>query len=156
MLVDPPIEKILPKADCAYELVVLVSKRARQLVEGAQPMIPDKAANMVSLACREISEGKVVCVKGDKSKEIVVPKTKAARDAEKAAQLAKEEAERARELERAMQYEVAEPAEAAPAEEESSDGVDGLDMIEVVDSFDELPEGTDEDDEMVDIGEDEL
>ena len=59
MLVDPSIEKMLPKADCAYELVVLVSKRARQLVEGGQPMIPDKAANMVSLACREIAQGKV-------------------------------------------------------------------------------------------------
>ena len=141
MLVDPSIEKMLPKADCAYELVVLVSKRARQLVEGGQPMIPDKAANMVSLACKEVAQDKVVCVKGDKSKEITVPKTKAARDAEKAAQLAKEEAERQRELERAMQYEAA-----AEAKEESSEDVTGLDMIEVVESFDEVPEVTEDED----------
>ncbi len=139
MLVDPSIEKMLPKADCAYELVVLVSKRARQLVEGGQPMIPDKAANMVSLACKEVAQDKVVCVKGDKSKEITVPKTKVARDAEKAAQLAKEEAERQRELERAMQYEAA-----AEAKEESSEDVTGLDMIEVVESFDEVPEVTED------------
>ena len=140
MLVDPSIEKMLPKADCAYELVVLVSKRARQLVEGGQPMIPDKAANMVSLACKEVAQDKVVCVKGDKSKQITVPKTKAARDAEKAAQLAKEEAERQRELERAMQYEAA----AEVKEEESTEDVTGLDMIEVVESFDDVPEVTDD------------
>lgn len=139
MLVDPSIEKMLPKADCAYELVVLVSKRARQLVEGGQPMIPDKAANMVSLACKEVAQDKVVCVKGDRSKEITVPKTKVARDAEKAAQLAKEEAERQRELERAMQYEAA-----AEVKEESSEDVTGLDMIEVVESFDEVPEVTED------------
>ena len=40
MLTDPPIEKLLPNTECAYELVALVSKRARQLVDGAQPMIP--------------------------------------------------------------------------------------------------------------------
>ncbi|MBO7450175.1 MAG: DNA-directed RNA polymerase subunit omega [Clostridiales bacterium] len=141
MLVDPSIEKMLPKADCAYELVVLVSKRARQLVEGGQPMIPDKAANMVSLACKEVAQDKVVCVKGDRSKEITVPKTKVARDAEKAAQLAKEEAERQRELERAMQYEAA-----AEVKEESSEDVTGLDMIEVVESFDEVPEVTEDED----------
>jgi len=144
MLVDPPIEKILPKADCAYELVVLVSKRARQLVEGGQPMIPDKAANMVSLACKEVADGKVVCVKGDRSKEIVIPKTKAARDAERAAQLAKEEAERQRELERAMQYEA---QAAAQTEKATESDVTGLDMISVVESFDDLPEVTDDEGE---------
>ena len=143
MLVDPSIEKMLPKADCAYELVVLVSKRARQLVEGGQPMIGTKAANMVSLACKEIADGKVVCVKGDKSKEIVVPKTKAARDAERAAQLAKEEAERQRELERAMQYEAMAENKAA-AEEAPADDSTALDMIEVVESFDDLPDVTDD------------
>ena len=143
MLVDPSIEKMLPNADCAYELAVLVSKRARQLVEGGQPMVGDKAANMVSLACREIAQGKVVRVKGDKSKEIVVPKTKAARDAEKAAQLAKEEAERAREQERAMQYEAMQAKAAESASEEQEEEVSStadLDFIEVVEDFDELPE----------------
>jgi len=146
MLVDPSIEKILPKADCAYELVVLVSKRARQLVEGGQPMIPDRAANMVSLACKEIAQDKVVCIKGDKSKEIKVPKTKAARDAEKAAQLAKEEAERQRELERAIQYE----STSEIREDNSSEDATGLDMIEVVESFDEVPDVTDGDEELSD------
>lgn len=143
MLVDPSIEKMLPSSDCAYELVVLVSKRARQLVEGGQPMVADKAANNVSLACREIAQGKVVRVKGDKSAEIVIPKTKAARDAEKAARLEREEAERARELERAIQFEAiqakANDAEEA-AEEEEVSAVSADDLFEVVDDFEELPD----------------
>ncbi len=92
MLVDPPMEEMLPKAACAYELAVLVSKRASQLVDGAQPMIPDEAANPVSLACREIAQGKVVGVEGVlKKDEFTVPLTKEAREAIIAERKAKEE-----------------------------------------------------------------
>ena len=93
MLTDPPIEKLLPNTECAYELVALVSKRARQLVDGAQPMIPESAANMVSLACKEVAEGKVVSVAGDKTREVFIPKTREAREATAAALKAKEEEE---------------------------------------------------------------
>jgi len=80
MLVDPSLEALLPNASCPYELAVLVSKRASQLVEGAQPMIPDQAANSVSLACREILNQKVVGVQGVlKKDEYVVPITREAR-----------------------------------------------------------------------------
>jgi len=65
MLVEPSIEKIKKQANCPFEAAILVSQRARQLTEGAQPMVPDKAANNVSLACREVAEGKVVAVPGD-------------------------------------------------------------------------------------------
>ena len=92
MLVDPPMEEMLPKAACAYELAVLVSKRASQLVDGAQPMIPDDAANMVSLACKEIAQGKVLEVhKVLKKDEYSVPLTKEARDAIAAEKKAKEQ-----------------------------------------------------------------
>ena len=93
MLVDPPIEQMLPKTACAYELAVLVSQRACQLVDGAQPMVPESAANMVSLA---------------------VPKTKEAREAEKAAQKQREEQESYKRFTAAVDEQVAEeqPAEA--------------------------------------------
>lgn len=142
MLVDPPIEQLLPKAECAYELAVLVSKRARQLVEGGQPMVDTKAANMVSLACKEISEGKVVCVKGDKSKEIVVPKTKEARDRERAEQLAKEEAEQAR-LDALNGVSVPQNVESI---------TDSL--IDVVDNFEPIEESASDDEDFDDITED--
>ena len=65
MLVEPSIESIKKQANCPFEAAILVSQRARQLTEGAQPMVPDKAANNVSLACREVAQGKVVSVPGD-------------------------------------------------------------------------------------------
>ena len=66
MLTDPSIEKLKQKSASPYDLTVLVSKRARELTEGAQPMIDDaNVANVVSLACREVAADKVVAVKGD-------------------------------------------------------------------------------------------
>ena len=66
MLTDPSIEKLKEKSASPYDLTVLVSKRARELTEGAQPMIDDaNVANVVSLACREVAADKVVAVKGD-------------------------------------------------------------------------------------------
>ena len=94
MLTDPTLEQLLPKASCAYELAVLVSKRASQIVEGAQPMIPDQADNAVSLACKEILEDKVVGVKGNLPKsEYTVPLTREARLAIEAEKKAKEQKE---------------------------------------------------------------
>ena len=53
MLTDPSIEKLKAKSASPYDLTVLVSKRARELTDGAQPMIDaEGAANVVSLACR--------------------------------------------------------------------------------------------------------
>ena len=74
MLVEPSIEKIKKQASCPFEAAILVSQRARQLTDGAQPMVPDKAANNVSLACREVAEGKVVAVPG--TVEPVIPITR--------------------------------------------------------------------------------
>ena len=74
MLVEPSIEKIKKQANCPFEAAILVSQRARQLTEGAQPMVPDTAANNVSLACCEVADGKVVAVPG--IKEPVVPITR--------------------------------------------------------------------------------
>ena len=39
MLTDPSIEKLKEKSASPYDLTVLVSKRARELTDGAQPMI---------------------------------------------------------------------------------------------------------------------
>ena len=39
MLTDPSIEKLKAKSASPYDLAVLVSKRARELTDGAQPMV---------------------------------------------------------------------------------------------------------------------
>ena len=77
MLTEPSIEKLKEKSASPYDLAVLVSKRARELTDGAQPMIDDaNAANVVSLACCEIAADKVVAVKGDVEDEAVIPITR--------------------------------------------------------------------------------
>ena len=38
MLVRPSLEQLLPKVESRYTLAMLVAKRTRQLVDGAQPM----------------------------------------------------------------------------------------------------------------------
>lgn len=131
MLVDPSMEELLPNVTCAYELAVLVSKRANQLVNGGQPMVPDEAANMVSLACREVAQKKVVRVEGVlKKDEFSVPLTKEAREAI-AAERKQREAQEAYKRE-AMQADVV-AVEAAAAQEEAVDVVaEAVETFEVV------------------------
>ena len=77
MLTDPSIEKLKAKSASPYDLAVLVSKRARHLTDAAQPMVDDTdAANVVSLACREVAADKIVAVKGDVSDQVTIPITR--------------------------------------------------------------------------------
>ncbi len=64
MLVKPPIEKLLPKADNRYTLAILVAKRARQLVDGAMPLMECDSPNLVTLACEELASNRISCVHG--------------------------------------------------------------------------------------------
>ena len=54
---QPPINELVKKADCRYTLVVESSKRARELVAGAQPLIDPKDRKPVSIAVEEINRG---------------------------------------------------------------------------------------------------
>ena len=58
-MTNPNILQLLEKADCRYTLVVEVSKRARQLVDGVLPLIDTKDnENMpVSIAVDEVDRG---------------------------------------------------------------------------------------------------
>ena len=53
----PGIVELSKKVDCRYTLVVETSKRARQLVAGAQPLIDHKDMKPVSIAIEEINRG---------------------------------------------------------------------------------------------------
>ena len=44
-MTDPNILQLLDKADCRYTLVVEVSKRARQLIDGVPPLIDARDSN---------------------------------------------------------------------------------------------------------------
>ncbi|MBQ2833826.1 MAG: DNA-directed RNA polymerase subunit omega [Clostridia bacterium] len=58
-MTNPNILQLLEKADCRYTLVVEVSKRARQLVDGIPPLIDakDKENMPVSIAIDEVHRG---------------------------------------------------------------------------------------------------
>ena len=92
MLTDPSIEKLKEKSASPYDLTVLVSKRARELTDGAQPMIDGEgAANVVSLACREVAADKVVAVKGDVEDEAQSSRSQEKRRSEEEKKLRTEE-----------------------------------------------------------------
>ena len=59
MMVKPSVQELLEKVDNRYRLVVVTSKRARQIAEGDVCMTKVKEKSPVTLAANEIAEGKV-------------------------------------------------------------------------------------------------
>lgn len=57
MMIDPPIGELLEKVDCRYTLAVEASKRAREIIGGATPMIETKETKPLSIAIQEINCG---------------------------------------------------------------------------------------------------
>ena len=56
-MTKPAITELLQHADCRYTLVVDVSKRARQLVAGAQFLIDTKESKPLVVAIDEVNRG---------------------------------------------------------------------------------------------------
>jgi len=78
MMIDPPINQLLTKADSRYSLVVAIARRARQLTDDAtkanklektaefpKPVISFDAKKAVTIAIQEIYEDKIDCMRGD-------------------------------------------------------------------------------------------
>lgn len=53
------VEDCLDKVDNRYDLVMLASKRARQISMGADPLVPEDGDKPTVIALREIAEGLV-------------------------------------------------------------------------------------------------
>ncbi|MED9820625.1 MAG: DNA-directed RNA polymerase subunit omega [Christensenellales bacterium] len=70
-MTNPNILQLLEKADCRYTLVVEVSKRARQLVDGIPPLIDakDKENMPVSIAIDEVDRGLITYERGADSED---------------------------------------------------------------------------------------
>lgn len=62
MIVEPSVPELLKKAENRYALVIMTSKRARQLAAGAEPKIElsDEKEKPVTIAAEEIAAGEVV------------------------------------------------------------------------------------------------
>ena len=59
MIVEPSVTDLLKLVDDRYELVIVTSKRARQIAEGSEVLTNSDDVSPVSLAADEIAEGKV-------------------------------------------------------------------------------------------------
>ncbi len=55
MMIEPPIGELLSKVDCRYTLAVEASKRARELIGGAQPLLDTKEVKPLAIAIEEIN-----------------------------------------------------------------------------------------------------
>ncbi|NCA98949.1 MAG: DNA-directed RNA polymerase subunit omega [Clostridia bacterium] len=98
MLVKPPMEQLLHKAENRYTLAILVAKRARQLVDGAQPLTESDSPNLVTIACEEIAADTVRLVRGHVNPHIQLrPEIEAARLAARNAAMNASSAEAIRE-----------------------------------------------------------
>ena len=56
-IVNTTIVELSEKVDSRYTLVVEASKRARQLVDGAQPLVDPKDMKPLKIAIEEINRG---------------------------------------------------------------------------------------------------
>ena len=116
MLVDPPIEKLLPKVENRYTLALSVAKRARQLVDGAEPLVEEEkldSPSLVSLAAAELAEDQIVVLPG--LHEPVIPLRPEILQAQQRAR--EEEEEDGLEPSLRQDLEASEPAQEEPEEE---------------------------------------
>ncbi|MCK5524224.1 MAG: DNA-directed RNA polymerase subunit omega [Thiomargarita sp.] len=60
------VEDCLEEIDNRFNLVLLASKRARQLAKGAAPLVSNKNDKVTVIALREIAEGLVTPANFDK------------------------------------------------------------------------------------------
>ena len=56
---NPSINTLLTKVDSRYTLVVLAAKRARQILDGAEPKVKLRSTKNVTNALEEVAEGKI-------------------------------------------------------------------------------------------------
>ena len=60
------VEDCLEKIDNRYDLVLLASKRARQITMGADPLVEENNDKATVIALREIAEGLITAANIDK------------------------------------------------------------------------------------------
>lgn len=60
MIAKPNVEELLKKAKNRYELAIAVSKRGRQIIDGAKPKIDSDETSEITIASLEFAEDKYV------------------------------------------------------------------------------------------------
>lgn len=62
----PSINRLSEISDSRYTLVMLTAKRSRELVNGSKPLIETDSTKPVSIAIKEIVEGKISYKRSEK------------------------------------------------------------------------------------------
>lgn len=63
MITKPTAEELLKKLDNRYELVISVSKRARQIIDGDDPKVKTNEKSEVTVASLELAKDKYLVIK---------------------------------------------------------------------------------------------
>ena len=58
-----------PVVQSRYSIVIATAKRARQIIAGEEPMVPDNGKKPLSMAVEELYESKVKIVSDEESSE---------------------------------------------------------------------------------------
>ena len=59
-MINPSLVELLEKVDNRYSLVTVTAKRARQIIEGAEPLIRVASQKPLTIAIQEVFTGEVV------------------------------------------------------------------------------------------------
>lgn len=62
MMIDPPIDKLIKKAECRYALVCGVAKRAKQLIAQDDEKMSSSGEKALSIAAHEVYDGDVIII----------------------------------------------------------------------------------------------
>jgi DNA-directed RNA polymerase subunit omega len=54
-MINPSIVDLLKKVDNRYSLVIITSKRARQIIEGSKPLIDTEKSKPLTVAINEVN-----------------------------------------------------------------------------------------------------
>ncbi|WP_425061046.1 DNA-directed RNA polymerase subunit omega [Sporomusa carbonis] len=58
-MIHPSLDVLVQKVDSKYTLVVLAAKRAREIMDGQQPLTDSKSNKPVTIALEEIAKDKI-------------------------------------------------------------------------------------------------
>ena len=68
-----------PVVNSRYSIVLATSKRARQLIDGVQPLVKSKCPKPLSIAIEELSNSKIRILSEEEAAELEAKKAKEAR-----------------------------------------------------------------------------
>lgn len=68
-MTSPHLSQLEEHLGTSYDLVVVAAKRAQQIKDGARPLVEVNSNNPLTIALREIAEGKVIVKPYDQADE---------------------------------------------------------------------------------------